>query len=423
MGGVGARALELARVLARSCHVTLAGRAGTGSAPTLTAGSDIDIRTYRHERPDALQPLIKQSDVVVAQPQPPRVTRWLAHSGARLVFDLYDPEVFENLALFAETRSPLSPLWLAVTSDRLASALHVGHHFICASERQRDLWLGAIMAERLLPVGRYAADPSLRSVIDVVPFGVSADRPIARPGVGARTRFPTIGPDDRILLWNGGLWSWLDPELVIRAVARLSEGDDGPRLVFMGASSHVAVAATAERARTLARDLGLLDRVVFLNDEWVPYADRASWLLEAECAVTAQSDHLEARFAYRTRVLDCFWAGVPVVCSRGDELADRIERDDLGATAPPGDLDLFVAALKRVLARGRASYSSQLAAAARVQRWETVAVPLVEMVHGQRPTARVGRTRRALAARPSQRVRSITHQAARRALALRGRSG
>ena len=46
-------------------------------------------------------------------------------SGARLIFDLYDPEVFENLATFADGGSRLNPLWLSLTLDRLTSALHM----------------------------------------------------------------------------------------------------------------------------------------------------------------------------------------------------------------------------------------------------------------------------------------------------------
>src|SRR5262249_22690703 len=160
--------------------------------------------------------LIDAADVVVAQPQPPTIARWLGRSGARLVFDLYDPEVFENLALFAHEGSRLRRLWLALTLDRLTAALQLGHHFLCASEAQRDLWIGAMAAERLIRVERYAADPSFRSVMLVVPPGVPRDPPERVHGEDARSRFG-LGSADRVLLWNGGLWSWLDPLTVVRA--------------------------------------------------------------------------------------------------------------------------------------------------------------------------------------------------------------
>ena len=48
-------------------------------------------------------------------------------------------------------------------------ALTVGDHFICAGERQRDLWIGAMLGGGLITPAVYGADPTLRSVIDVVP--------------------------------------------------------------------------------------------------------------------------------------------------------------------------------------------------------------------------------------------------------------
>ena len=54
---------------------------------------------------------------------------------------------------------------------------------------------------------------------------------------------------------------------------------------------------------------------------------RADWLLEADCAISTHEDHLETRFAFRTRLLDCFWSALPVVCTGGDELADLVERE------------------------------------------------------------------------------------------------
>jgi glycosyltransferase involved in cell wall biosynthesis len=136
---------------------------------------------------------------------------------------------------------------------------------------------------------------------------------------------------------------------------------------------------------------------VRFNDGWVPYEERGAWLLQADCAVAAHRDHLETRFAHRTRVLDCLWAGLPIVCTRGDDLAERIERDDLGATVPPEDPDALAGALARVLDRGRGVYAERLAAAAEELRWSRVAEPLTRLIAAPGPSrslgARAGRPR------------------------------
>jgi glycosyltransferase involved in cell wall biosynthesis len=380
MTGVGIRAYELAKVLASVGDVVIA-------APE--SGSEfggVPIIAYDHRRPHALKEPIRRADVVVAQPQWPAVARWLGKSSARVAFDLYDPEIFENLEFFSASGQRLPGLWTALTLDRLAMALHRGDFFMCATDSQRDLWLGTMVAERIVTPSLYAGDPTMRSVISTVPFGLP-DEPCERvEGGGIRDHVPGLPGDAEIVLWNGGLWGWLDARTVIRAVARVHESRPSVRLVFMGASDHPAAATAACEAEDLASELGLLDEVVFFNRSWVPYDERANWLLDAACAVSAHLDHLETRFAFRTRVLDCFWSGLPIVCSRGDALSDLIERRDLGAVADPGDVDGFADGIEEVLGRGRGAYADALAEAARAHSWPVVARPLREFVEsGTRP--------------------------------------
>jgi glycosyltransferase involved in cell wall biosynthesis len=373
LAGPGLRAYEIARVLQPHVDVTLAGvRADTpppGGVPTVL----YDLRAPRE-----LRPRIAGADAVFAQPQWPVIAPWLRESGARLVYDLATPEPFEVLESTAG-RPVARRVVGALTLDRVAGALRDGHHFVCAGQKQRDLWLGAMLSERLISPALYDSDPSLNSVIDSVPFGAATDPP--QPlGRGPEDKFDAIGPNDEVVLWNGGIWGWLDAPAAIRAVGEVARERPGVRLVFMGASSIGPAQAATREAQRVATELGLVDRVVFFNDEWVPYERRGDWLLRANCAVSAHQEHLETRFAYRTRMLDCFWARLPIVCTDGDELAGRVAREGLGATAPQGDVGALAAALGRVLDRGRDAYAEPLAAAAADHAWPRVAEPLVRYV-------------------------------------------
>ena len=341
--------------------------------------------------PAALRAPIDAADMIVSPPHGAVIARWLHAADATLIFDLYDPGPLEALENFAEATPLRRWAWNTLALDHTLGALHLGNRFLCASERQRDLWLGTMLGRRLITPGVYGRDPTLRSVIDVVPFGVSEQPPAASAAGGARARFPALGPESEIVLWNGGLWDWLDPVAAVRAFADLADRRPAARLVFMGAAPTLAGAGrAAAEARALARDLGLLDRLVFFNDAWVPYEERGGWLLEADCAISAHGDHLETRFAFRTRLLDCFWAQLPVVCTEGDDLAGRIVSDDLGAVAPPGDSAALAAGLERVLGRGRASYGAALARAADAYAWPVVAAPLVDFVVADTHPPRLG---------------------------------
>jgi glycosyltransferase involved in cell wall biosynthesis len=188
------------------------------------------------------------------------------------------------------------------------------------------------------------------------------------------------------VLWNGGLWNWLDPETAIRGAAIAYREEPSLRLVFMGASQRPPGQRAARAAREIAGELQLPEGVVFFNDRWVPYAERASWLLDADCALSCHVDHLETRFAFRTRILDCFWAGLPVVCTAGDTLAEEIERNDLGVTVPQRDPEAVAAALLRVLRTGRASYEERIRNVAERYRWSRVAEPLIRQLEAPAPT-------------------------------------
>jgi glycosyltransferase involved in cell wall biosynthesis len=330
----------------------------------------------------------------VAHPAWPLSARALRRSGARLIYDLYDPEPLEALQFLAT----------AMSLDRLVNALHDGHAFLCASERQRDPWTGTLLSQRLISPAVHDEDPTLGGLFAVVPFGVPDEPPA--PGDGPRERFG-LDPADEVVLWNGGLWDWLDAESVLHAVARLSPERPRLRLVFMGTSTAAQARGAERRARALARDLGLLGRVVRFNDDWVPYAQRGAWLLQSDCAVAAHHDHLETRFSHRTRLLDCLWAGLPVVCTSRNELAERVEREDLGAGVAPEDPGALAAALAKVLDRGRAAYADRLAAAAAELRWSRVAEPLARLAadrEGSEPLgARAGRRRPRSPALPARR--------------------
>jgi glycosyltransferase involved in cell wall biosynthesis len=388
MAGLGIRTFELARVLSDHADVTVA-HGGRASG----AVEGVPVLPFRPHHPVALRAPIAAADVVVAHPVWALLARWLRRSQARIVHDLYDPETLETLELFAARPLRTRRLHGHLTLDRLHDALATGHHFMCASEKQRDLWLGALLGQRRIDPGAYDRDPSLRSVIDVVPFGVPEEPPAAAPAGarGPRERFAAIGSDKELVLWNGGIWNWLDAPTAVAAVAELAHRRPRLRLLFMsGARRDAAAEAATERTRALAAELGVLDSVVLFHHGWVPYDDRALWLAQADCAIATSGDHLEARFAFRTRLLDCFWSGLPVVCSAGDALADRVARDDLGAVAPPGDVPALAAALERVLERGRPGYASALRRAANDHAWPLAARPLVRWVADQGAPPRPG---------------------------------
>jgi glycosyltransferase involved in cell wall biosynthesis len=160
-------------------------------------------------------------------------------------------------------------------------------------------------------------------------------------------------------------------------------------LVLMGAGRPGLQATgqgpAVERALAEARRLGLEGRLVHANAGWVPYEERGAWLTGADVGVSAHHDHLETRYAHRTRILDYLWAGLPVATTAGDALADLVEREGLGRTVAPGDAEGFASACAELLGDGGAGARERIASVAPSLRWERVAAPLVEWCAAAQP--------------------------------------
>jgi glycosyltransferase involved in cell wall biosynthesis len=351
MAGPAIRASELARVLTAAGHEVSLVAAGDdrGEVGRLAAAQDtIVVQGWALERVPAL-----------------------AHAEAALVVDLYDPFALELLMLLERAPAAERAQAQANALRAMHDQLRAGDFFLCASERQRDYWLGWLEALGRINPLTHAADSGLRTLIDVVPFGIPAEPP-ERTGPGCREAFG-IGAEEVVLLWGGGVYDWLDPVTVVRGAARV----EGVQLVFM-AAGHPNPGQPPSRALEEARREGG-ERTHF-NEAWVEYTHRADWLLDADVGVSAHLDHVEARFAFRTRILDYLWAGLPVLCTAGDALADEVARDELGLTPPPLDVDAWaeaIAALANDPDR-RAGCAQRARARASEMTWERVARPLLE---------------------------------------------
>ena len=369
MAGPGIRYYHLARVLAREFEVILA----VPGASSLASAPGFSVLPYADLQAPALEAAIERARVVVVPGVAVAGIPALGRAGVPIAVDGHNPFQAETLFLREAEASDQGAV--------LTAAYLLGDFFFCASERQRDWWLGLLEANGRINSFTYREDPSLRRLVDLVPYGLPSSPPQATQPVLKGVR-PGIGREDKVLLWGGGLWPWLDPLTAIRALGLLRPQRSDLRLVLPGtAHPNPAVARLPNlltAARDLARELGLLERAVFFVD-WVPYAQWPNFLLESDVGLTLhRRDTLEARLAYRTRVLDYVWAGLPTVATRGDVLADLLVEHRLGAVVEPEDPAAVAEAILQTLAVGWDGAAERFAEVRQALRWEVVAQPLVE---------------------------------------------
>ena len=337
LSGPGIRALEIARLLGEHHAVTLA----TPFPPEITDPRCV-ISPYSFDAPQSLKDLAAGVSVMIVQGFTLSQFPFLAEMQVPIVVDLYCPFTIEHLEMITSRPGAANALAAAGggQTDAAGAAamaadaagvlavqntqLVLGDFFLCASERQRDFWIGALHTAGRINPRTYAADPTLRSLIDVVPFGVN--EPLLEPQQtqpvlkGVRSG---IRASDHVLLWAGSILDWQDPQTLVRAVASIAGRRPDVKLFFMGTKHPNPVVApmrAVAESIALARELGVLDTHVIFND-WVPYTDRWRYLREADLGLSTHREHLETRLSFRTRMLDYLWSGLPIVCTGGDVFA------------------------------------------------------------------------------------------------------
>ena len=369
MAGPGIRYYHLAHVLAQEFPVTLAVPAGSSLGPR----GEFSVLTYHSGHDTALEEAIRRARAVLVPAVWLGLAPSLLETGVPLIIDGYDPFMAETFYL--------QPGDAADIQSALTRAYLAGDFFICASERQRDWWLGLLEAHGRINRHTLGEDASLRRLIDVVPFGLPETPPHHTRSV-VKGVWPGVGENDQVILWGGGLWPWLDPLTAIRAVAKVWETRQDVRLIFPGTRhpnpAMAGIPTHTEAARALASRLELLDRGVFFGD-WVPYEDWPNVLLESDIALTLHyEDTLETRLAFRSRVLDYVWAGLPMVITRGDATSALIAEHGLGMVVNGEAVEAVAAALLHLLNTPRAIFSQRCETVRGSLTWGRAACPLIE---------------------------------------------
>lgn len=375
MAGPGIRYWELAHALSDVASVTLA-----APAPLDLTPAGFTVATYTPGDAASLAALTTGAEALLANGHLLAHHPELAARAAPLMLDLYDPTPLENLELFRSANPAERAKQAARDAALLRAQLMAGDAFICATERQRDLYVGGLLALGRITPALADGDPLLRRLIDVVSFGLPDDPPTAT-GPALRGVLPGLDATSNVLLWTGGLWDWMDPLTLIRAMPAVLAELPAARLVLL-AGPHPGGAAPMRMpaaARALAAELGLLNGAVQFYDEWVPYEQRSNFLLEADLLVSLGRPGLESAYAaLRSRFLDHLWAGRASLVSAGDAAAELVARHGLGRVAPPGDVAATAAAIVALLQDNaeRAACARRARELAPTYHWRRVAAPI-----------------------------------------------
>lgn len=376
IAGPAIRCVEIAKYLSKFYEVLLASPKINDKEKYLCRTISTDDPLFRSE--------VFNANIVIFQGDALKVHPFLKEYSGVLIADLYCPipleyhQVSEGFPL--ETRLNTASYLAEMVHEQLVYA----DHFLCASERQKEFWLGSLTLAGRINALRWpiASHADVSQLISLLPFGLDSHRP-QRDRHALRDAF-SIPYDDFVMVWGGGIYQWFDPLTIIRALHRLIKKGFRVHLVFMGVkhpNPSINEHDMCGSAVALSKELGLFDQFVHFNFGWVDYSDRHNFLFDADIGVSAHFDNPETRYSFRTRMLDYLWAGLPIVATKGDVFGDALDANSIGVAVDFEDVDGWVAALEKMITMNdfRAACRAGSERYAQAFRWDIVTKPLLNL--------------------------------------------
>jgi glycosyltransferase involved in cell wall biosynthesis len=358
MAGMGIRALELARAIGKEFDVRLL--VPNDPAEASEVAKDVEVV----HSPPAADLASGAAGAVAAVVSGHAANFWFHQApDVPVAVDLYDPFPVENLHYAHDLGDETARHDLAT----LHLALARGDFFLCASPEQRLFYAGALLDAGRIGPANFPDDPTLGELLAIVPFGVPrgagrGDRTAGRRLVGA--------DDEGPLVLFGGIYDWNDPSLLLDAWPTVVLGEPRARLLFLDSPNPDTTPQRIHgETRTRAKELDPSGRSILFRP-WVPYTAREDLYAAADLVVSISSEGLESDLAYRTRLLDAAWGGLPSVSVAGGALARELA--DAGAG---WQVERSAAAVASAVLAGLSSRAARAFAAGR--SWEDVARPLL----------------------------------------------
>lgn len=340
--------------------------------------------TILTKKKNVLAEQIEKADYLISQTIRPKTAKIAKKYNTKVIIDAYDPITIEALESEKDKEIGLRKAINKILLLEQSFSFTFANYVICASEKQRDFWLGVLSSMNRLTPTAYDKDNSFRSFIDVVPFGLSKKTPQKNDSESLRGKF-NLKKDDFVLLWGGGIWNWFDPLSLIKAVS-LVDKDVPVKLVFMGIdhpNKNIKRMEMVSKAMLLSDKLGLTNKSIFFNEGWVPYKERQQYLLDADVGVSMHFDHLETRFSFRTRILDYIWASLPIIATQGDSFAELIEEKKLGVVVEYENSQSICDAIKELYSN-KDLYASSKQNLKNIQKdfyWDNCILPIDNIIN------------------------------------------
>ncbi|MFE7275860.1 hypothetical protein [Streptomyces sp. NPDC057623] len=330
IAGAGLRLAEIAQVL---------GRRFTVRVITSSAADNVDLGAAEEVAPgEEAERAIATADAVMFFDTPDR--------------DRIELAVAHRKLIIGECRAPIEhmsfPSVLACADptgehERFLGTyrrlLQVTHHFLCRSQAERAALLSTLCASGRTTPADIVRSSTLDHLITTVPIGFS------RRGLEAADAAEPAHMAD--FLWTGGMWSFFEPLMLVRAMKILRDRGVDASAAFLHAAPTEDTRATIGEVGRAIDDLELGDRV-HLHTKPLALSERDQYVKAAQASVCIARPGAENETGTRLRLRDTWLYGIPTIIDPHGLSGDVVAREGLGVVLREPGADSLADALQQV---------------------------------------------------------------------------
>ncbi|HXG54718.1 MAG TPA: glycosyltransferase family 4 protein [Vicinamibacterales bacterium] len=226
----------------------------------------------------------------------------------------YAPEVAAAMPGLVATAAPPTPAKLKRLAAREAHVWHAASGYVTITAG-----LAGALAARFGPRERVA----------VVPDGMRMPREATAP------------PSNRVVAYAGHLYAWKGVDVLLRAIAQVP---DARALIVGGHEEESDIG----RLRTLASQLGIVDRVTFTGH--VEPSKVAAYLaLASVVALPNPASAISTQFTSPLKLFEYMAAGRAIVASDLPAIREILRDNENAVLVEPGRVDALAEGIRRVL--------------------------------------------------------------------------
>jgi glycosyltransferase involved in cell wall biosynthesis len=215
---------------------------------------------------------------------------------------------------------------------------------VCANKHQENFYTGVLSALGVLNPLTYN---NIR--IRIIPYGIDNTQPDPKRTPISDLLICTSNTPFK-LLWFGGIYPWFDVTILIDAMKILR---DKHNIVLTMVGIQNPFITNPDFLKTVENvkkkiELENISDVINIH-EWVDYESRADWYLDSDIIITINKPGIENEFAWRTRLVDYVWSGIPVLTNGNDPLGELLIKYGAAARCDIESAETLAESIQRLI--------------------------------------------------------------------------